>query len=71
MQVIQTIDGKVNPANVPKPTNEEMQNEYNYYLAEQLTKKLLDEGLISSDEFDKIMEKNRKTFSPFISKIIP
>lgn len=71
MQVIQTIDGRVNPADVPKPTNEDMQNEYNYYLAEQLTKKLLDEGLISSDEFDKIMEKNRKTFSPFISKIIP
>ena len=71
MQIIQTIDGRVNPADVPKPTNEEMQNEYNYFLAEQLTKKLLDEGLISSDEFDKIMEKNRKTFSPFISKIIP
>ena len=71
MQVTQTIDGKVNPSDVPKPTNEEIQNEYNYYLAEQLTKKLLDEGLISSDEFDKIMEKNRKTFSPFISKIIP
>lgn len=71
MQVIQTIDGRVNPADVPKPTNEEMQNEYNYYLAEQLTKKLLDEGLISSDEFDKIMARNRKTFSPFISKIIP
>lgn len=71
MQVIQTIDGRVNPADVPKPTNEEMQNEYNYYLAEQLTKKLLDEGLISSDEFDKIMAKNRQSFSPFISKIIP
>lgn len=71
MQVTQTIDGRVNPADVPKPTNEDMQNEYNYFLAEQLTKKLLDEGLISSDEFDKIMAKNRKTFSPFISKIIP
>ena len=71
MQVIQTIDGRVNPADVPKPTNEDMQNEYNYFLAEQLTKKLLDEGRISSDEFDKIMAKNRKSFSPFISKIIP
>ena len=70
MQVTQIPDGIMN-TEVPKPTNEEMQNEYNYYLAEQLTKKLLDEGLISSDEFDKIMEKSRKTFSPFISKIIP
>lgn len=71
MQVIQTIDGRVNPADVPKPTNEDMQNVYNYFLAEQLTKKLLDEGRISSDEFDKIMAKNRKSFSPFISKIVP
>lgn len=71
MQVTQTTDGMINPADVPKPTNEEMQNEYNYYLAEQLTKKLHDARLISTDEFDKIMEKNRKTFSPFISKIIP
>jgi len=71
MQVIQTIDGKVNPADVPKPTNEEMQNEYDYLLAEQLTRKLLDEGHISVDEFNKIMAKNRETFSPYISKIIP
>lgn len=71
MQVIQTIDGKVNPADVPKPTNEEMQNEYDYFLAEQLTKKLLDKGLITDDEFEKIMVKNRETFSPYISKIMP
>lgn len=71
MQVIQTIDGKVNPADVPKPTNDEMQNEYDYLLAEQLTRKLLDKGFISVDEFDKIMAKNRETFSPFISKIMP
>ena len=70
MQVTQIPDGIMN-TEVPKPTNEEMQNEYNYYLAEQLTKRLLDEGLISSDEFDKIMARKRKTFSPFISKIIP
>lgn len=70
MQVIQTIDGKVNPADVPKPTNDEMQNEYNYLLAEQLTKKLLDAGLITNDEFTRIMARNRRSFSPFISKVI-
>lgn len=70
MQVIQTIDGKVNPADVPKPTNDEMQNEYNYLLAEQLTKKLLDVGLITDDEFTRIMTRNRRSFSPFISKVI-
>lgn len=70
MQVTQIPDGIIN-TEVSKPTNEEMQNEYNYFLAEQLTKKLLDKGLISVDEFDKIMAKNRRSFSPFISKIIP
>lgn len=70
MQVIQTIDGKVNLADVPKPTNDEMQNEYNYLLAEQLTKKLLDAGLITDDEFTRIMARNRRSFSPFISKVI-
>lgn len=70
MQVIQTIDGKVNPADVPKPTNEEMQNEYDYLLAEQLTRKLLDKGLITDDEFTRIMARNRRSFSPFISKVI-
>ena len=70
MQVIQTIDGKVNLADVPKPTNDEMQNEYNYLLAEQLTKKLLDAWLITEDEFTRIMARNRRSFSPFISKVI-
>ena len=70
MQVIQMIDGKVNPADVPKPTNEEMQNEYDYLLAEQLTRKLLDKGFITDDEFTRIMARNRRSFSPFISKVI-
>ena len=29
---------------LPKPTNQELQNEFNYILAEQMTKKLLDNG---------------------------
>jgi len=70
MQVTQIADG-IMTADVPKPTDQEMQNEYNYFLAEQMTKKLLDKGLISVDEFNKIMVKNRRSFSPLISKIIP
>ena len=70
MQVTQLPDGIMN-TEVPKPTNEEMQHEYDYFLAEQLTGKLLEEGLISADEFDKIMAKNRETFSPFIARILP
>ena len=69
MQITQIPDG-VLKTEVPKLTNEQMQNEYDYILAEQLTRKLLDKGLISVDEFNKIMAKNRQTFSPFIARII-
>ncbi len=70
MQVTQMAGG-VPGKGASKPTNQEMQNEYNYVLAEQLTQKLLAAGLITRDEFEKIQAKNRQTFSPFISKIIP
>ena len=71
MQVTKIAGGEISYNDIPRPTNEEMQNEYDYLLAEQLTQKLLDEGRISVDEFNKIMAKNRETFSPYISKIIP
>lgn len=70
MQVTQIADGEISYNDIPKPTNAEMQNEYNYILAEQITRKLLDKELISADEFDKIMAKNLRSFSPFISRII-
>ena len=54
---------------LPRPTDVELQNEYNYILAENITKKLLEKGLISVDEFDKIMAKNRESFSPFFARI--
>lgn len=54
---------------LPRPSDAELQNEYNYILAENLTKKLLEKGLISVNEFNKIMEKNRRTFSPLFSRI--
>ena len=70
MQVTKIAGGEISYKDIPRPTNEEMQNEYNYILAEQMTRKLLDKELISVDEFDKIMAKNRQSFSPYISKIV-
>ena len=70
MQVTQIPDGIMN-TEVPKPSNAEMQHEYDDFLAGPLTGKLLDEGLISADEYEKIMAKNRETFSPFIARILP
>ncbi len=52
-------------------TEEELQREYSYILAQKMTKALLDNGLISVDEFNKISERNRQTFSPYLSEIMP
>ena len=71
MQVTKMVNSEISYNDIPKPTNTEMQNEYNFILAEQMTRKLLDKGLISVDEFNKIMAKNRRSFSPYISRIMP
>lgn len=52
-------------------TTEELQREHNYYMAQKLLKSLLDAGLISEGEFNKITEKNRQTFSPYLAEIMP
>lgn len=52
-------------------TEEELQHEYDYLRTEQMTKKLLDKGLITVDEFNKIMKLNRQIFSPNLVDIMP
>ena len=54
-----------------KITNEQLTSEYNYYLVQKLLKKALSEKLITVDEFNKISEKNRLSFSPVLVEIIP
>ena len=54
---------------VSRPSDVELQNEYNYILAENFTKKMLEKGLVSEGEFNKIMAKNRESFSPFFARI--
>lgn len=51
--------------------DEDPQRDFDYFVAQQLLKKLLDKGMITSGEFDKITEKNRQTFSPYLSEIMP
>lgn len=54
-----------------KITNEQLACEYNYYLVQKLLKKALSEKLITVDEFNKISEKNRLSFSPILAEIMP
>ena len=60
--------------NIKKPDSTSttaLQNEYNYVLAQQITKSLLSRGLITEAEFNKITAKNRESFSPLLGRIMP
>lgn len=52
-------------------TEEQLCGDYKYCIAQKIIKEMLDKGLISVDEFNKISEKNRKTFSPYLAEIMP
>lgn len=52
-------------------TQEELQREYDYIRAEKLTRKLLGLGLVTIEEFNKIMALNRESFSPALARIMP
>ena len=51
-------------------TDAHMRREFGYIVAGQITQKLLDRGLITPGEFDRIMAKNRESFSPVIAGLI-
>lgn len=52
-----------------KLTEYEQDQAHSFLLAKQLTGKLLRNGLISSDEYDKIMVRNRASFLPDIASL--
>lgn len=51
-------------------TQEELQRDFDYYRAQKVLETMFMFGMISLDEFNKITEKNRQTFSPFLSEIM-
>lgn len=70
MQITKLEEGVV----APKPdtkvfTQEELQQEFDFILAEKIVRKMAEKGLISDDELHKISEKNRLIFSPYLSEI--
>ena len=52
-------------------TEEQLCGDYKYCMAQKIIKEMLDRGLISVDEFNKISERNRQTFSPYLAEIMP
>ena len=53
-----------------KMTKDAMQADYEYRMAQRFIKKLLDDGLISLCEYDKISALNREKFCPFMAELI-
>lgn len=51
-------------------SDEQMQNEFDYMMAQQMLKNMLENGLISLAEFDKISALNLKIFSPELASIM-
>jgi len=53
-----------------KPTEEQLQNELNFHLAEKVIMKLHEEELISLEEFNKINRLNREKFNPLLGPLM-
>lgn len=51
-------------------TEEQVYKDYDYFMAQKIAKAMLDREMISIDEFNKISEKNRETFSPYLVEIM-
>lgn len=62
------IENRLEPKKV---SQEQIQREFDYIQAEKLLKKILEKGLITVAEFDKITALNRQTFSPILAEIMP
>ena len=52
-------------------TQERIQGDLDYRIAQAIAKKMLDDGLISVAEFNKLTAINRETFSPLFAEIMP
>ena len=47
-----------------------MQKDFEYEMAQKITKNLLEQGLISIDEYDRISALNAQNFSPFYRDLL-
>ena len=52
-------------------TQERIQGDLDYCRAQAIAKEMLDNGLISMTEFNKLNAINRETFSPLFAEIMP
>lgn len=70
MEVQRIENFKIPNAVAHEITQEKLQREYDFYIAQKMLETMFMFGMISVDEFHKISDVNRKTFSPFLSEIM-
>ena len=65
-------DGVIDKSiDLKKMSQEQLKREFDYIQAEKLLRKMLQKGLITEAEFNKIDALNRQSFSPFLAEIMP
>lgn len=52
-------------------TDDEMKREYEYYMANKMTKKLFDEGMITKEEYENIRREHARNFMPELAPLMP
>ncbi len=71
MQVTKiTPSSEVQNPDASQFTQEQLQQEFNFLQAERITKKLLEKGIITTDQYDRIMAENKRTFPTFLAPIL-
>ena len=70
MKITKVKDGCPFEIEIEPMTEEQLQNEYDFYIAESLTLMPFEEGKISEDELRKISALNRQKFSPKLSELM-
>ena len=68
----ENISTSIPASATPKPIRQtDIEQDYNFCQAQKIAKNMLELGLISLSEFNKLTEINRETFSPFWVEIMP
>lgn len=67
------ITGVISEINYEKESvsQEQLRREADYARSQKILKSMLNQGLISLSEFDKITALNRESFSPAMAEIMP
>lgn len=70
MKIIEVKDGSPIKVETEPMTEEQLQREYDFYIAESIIRMLQKEGKITEDERQKISALNRQKFLPKLAEIM-